>query len=698
MTTNQVNNAPNNPQLARRTVQVTDSGSFPSPESSLVIDISSVGDAIPAWGTSFRRRDIELRRFYPTEPILASALFATVGRNSAFSWKLEGPEDTVELVQNMLNSADFGRGWMPFVSKVWLDAMTQDNGGWIEIIRAADRPDSPAIGIAHLDSGRITRTGDLEEPVIYQDQDGVLHKMKWYQVADVTDMPSPVASMRGMQLCAVSRILRAGQILKSIGVYQNEKISGNNPNAIHLVGGVTANVLTTAVEQHKARQTEAGFARWIVPAIVASLDPNATVSVDTLELKTLPDGFSIEENMKWYINQLALGFGADYQDFAPLPGTGLGTSAQSQVLHQKSRGRGPALFMQSIAKILNFHGVIPSTVLFSFDERDIEEEIQNAELLKIESEGYENLVSTGALDAQAVRQQLLDKGRISEETFNRLSEGDDLTPDIMAQDDEPVETKAAHPSRRTRKRKPKKGEPGYVDEKEVEPSDVENLADFAENVRDDLTATMENELNVAFGNVLRDFEEFIGTKGLKVRQYFGRKQEPPGDIFASEAFWEGFRSRIIPIGMSSARNGVIDAGQFNLDLGLAVDMDLINVEALQFSRTYATDWISGLEETTRTQMRGAITAWQETGLGSRGFPDLVKALETSFSPVRAKRIATTEITRIFDEGNRLAHNQAGITVQEWQTARDALVDDVCRELDGERFDTNAGPRPPIHVN
>ncbi len=698
MTTNSVNNAPNNPQLARRTVQVTDPGSFPSPESSLVIDISSVGDAIPAWGTSFRRRDIELRRFYPTEPILASALFATVGRNSAFSWKLEGPGDTVELVQNMLNSADFGRGWMPFISKVWLDAMTQDNGGWIEIIRAEDRPDSPVIGIAHLDSGKITRTGDLEEPVIYQDLDGVLHKMKWYQVADVTDMPSPIASMRGMQLCAVSRVLRAAQILKSVGVYQNEKISGNNPNAIHLVGGVTSNVLTTAIEQHKARQTEAGFSRWIIPAIVASLDPNATVSVDTLELKTLPDGFSIEENMKWYINQLALGFGADYQDFAPLPGTGLGTSAQSQVLHQKSRGRGPALFMQTIAKILNYHGVIPSTVLFSFDERDIEEEIQNADLLKTESEAYENLVAAGAMDPQAVRQQLLDKGRISEETFNRLSEGDDLTLEIMAQDDEPVETKAAHPSRRTRKRKPKKGEPGYVEEKQVEPSDVENLADFAENVRDDLTSTMENELNVAFGNILRDFEEFIGTKGLKVRQIFGRKQEPPGDIFASEEFWAGFNSRLIPIGMSSARNGVIDAGQFNLDLGLAVDMDLINVEALQFSRTYTTDWINGLEEATRTQMRGAITAWQETGLGSQGFPDLVKALETSFSPVRAKRIATTEITRIFDEGNRIAHNQAGIATQEWQTARDALVDDVCRELDGERFPTNAGPRPPIHVN
>ena len=703
MTTNHVNNAPHNPALQRRSVQPQDGNSFPASEDSLVISLSSVGDMFPQWGTNFRRRDIELRKFWPTEPILASALFSTIGRNSAFSWSLEGPAETVNMVQHILNSADFGRGWGSFVSKVYTDVMTQDNGGWIEIIRAEDRPDSPAIGLAHLDAARITRTGDLEEPAIFQDLKGVFHRMKWYQVQDMTDFPSPVAQMRGMQLCAVSRVLRAAQILRAIGVYQNEKISGDNPNAIHLVGGITSNTITTALEQHKAKQAERGMAVFTIPAVIASLDPTATISVETLDLKTLPDGFNIEENMKWYISQLALGMGADYQDFAPLPGGNLGSSAQSLVLHQKSRGRGPALFMTAFEKLMNFHGVIPSGVTFQFDETDVVEETEQATLLKTESQAYKDLVDTGALDDQAIRQLLLDNGRISQETFDRLSEGKDLTTDITAQDTEPVEGKARHLSTRPRrKKKPKKGEPGYEGDKQVEPSDVENLADFGEDIRDELTATMENELNVAFKDLLGDFEQFIGFKDTKVwwpkAQLRGRKQEPPGDIFTSDAFWAGFRSQLIPIGMSSARDGVIDAGQFNLDLGLAVDMDLVNQQALEFSRRYATTWIDALEESTRNQMRGAITAWQETGLGTQGFPDLVKALETSFSPVRAKRIATTEITRIFDEGNRIAHNQAGITIQEWQTARDALVDDVCSELDDERFPTNSGPRPPIHVN
>jgi len=130
-----------------------------------------------------------------------------------------------------------------------------------------------------------------------------------------------------MQLCAVSRILRAAQYLRDIATYQREKVGGDNPNAIYLVGGVGSKVISDAMEQHKARQAERGMVRYVIPLIVGSLDPTATVAVEQIDLKSLPDGFDTEEAMKWYINQLALGFGADYQDFAPLPGRALGSGA-----------------------------------------------------------------------------------------------------------------------------------------------------------------------------------------------------------------------------------------------------------------------------------------------------------------------------------------------------------------------------------
>ena len=100
-----------------------------------------------------------------------------------------------------------------------------------------------------------------------------------------------------------------------------------------------------------------------------------------------------------------------------------------------------------------------------------------------------------------------------------------------------------------------------------------------------------------------------------------------------------------------------------------------------------------ISQTTRSNLNKAVVGWQESGLGSRGFPDLVKAIEPMFGATRAQRIATTEVTRIFDEGNKLAHESAGIEQEEWQTAKDLRVDDICRPLDGQQFPTNGGPRP-----
>ncbi len=87
-------------------------------------------------------------------------------------------------------------------------------------------------------------------------------------------------------------------------------------------------------------------------------------------------------------------------------------------------------------------------------------------------------------------------------------------------------------------------------------------------------------------------------------------------------------------------------------------------------------------------------AWQDGGLGDAGLPDLVRSIEPMFGPARAQRIAVTEVTRIFDEGNKLAHKAAGIETEEWQTARDDLVDTaICQPLDGQRFPIDSGPRP-----
>jgi SPP1 gp7 family putative phage head morphogenesis protein len=665
-------------------------------ENSIVFNLATIADTLPAWGGSqanVRLRDQQIRKFWPTEPILASTVFAMTLRNTTFSWKLTGPENTVAIVQQILHMSDLGRGWRSLISKVSTDLFTQDNGAFMEVIRQTDSPDSPVMNIAHLDAERCTRTGNLETPVLYRDTKGRTHDLKWYQVSTLEEFPSPVETMYSVQLCAVSRVLRAAQILRDIGVYQREKISGSNPNAIHITNSIGQRELEDAMVQHKATQAARGMTRYIVPLIVAGVDPTSPVSIETIDLKSLPDGFDVEIAMKWYINQLALGFGVDYQDLAPLPGGGLGTSNQSQILHEKSKGKGPGAFMQMMEYQFNFHGLIPQTITFEYDEQDTLEDKAQAELFDLESDAIKKNIESGALTPRAGTQLLLDKGFIGEEVFELVLEemeataamatedrqreiARDVTTDVMAQDDQPIQNKAMT-------------DPYNMGVKE--PAAFESLPEFGEELRIGQEEEFRALVLRALEDTLEDFEKRIGTKGRK-RLRIGTKEDP-NEVFLDGAFWAAFQERVEDIGQPFAQRVAKDAAALNVEVGLEVDMAFVNSKVLEFSETYTNVWWEQLEQSTRRSLQNAITTWQESGLGTRGLPDLVKSIEPIFGETRAELIAANEVTVVFDQGNNLAHIAAGIKTEEWQTSEDPAVEEICTALDGKRWPVDEGPRP-----
>lgn len=665
-------------------------------EGSIVLNLASIADSLPAWGGSqvnVKQRDIALRKFWPTEPILASTVYAMSLRNTTFAWKLTGPEQVVEIVQDILHMSDLGRGWRSLISKISTDMFTQDNGAFMEIIRQTDAPDSPVINIAHLDAERCTRTGNLDVPVLYRDTKGRVHDMKWYQITTLEEFPSPVETMYGVQLCAVSRVLRAAQVLRDIGVYQREKISGSNPNAIYVTNSIGQREISDAMVQHQANQAARGMTTYIIPLIVAGVDPSSPVSIESIDLKSLPDGFDIEIAMKWYINQLALGFGADYQDLAPLPGGGLGTSSQSMILHEKSRGKGPGAFMQMMEYRFNFHGLIPRNVTFEYDEQDTLEDQAQANLFDKESDAIKKNIEAGALTPRAGTQMLLDKGYISEEVFDlvmlEMAEvaatanedrqreiAKDVTTDVVAQDDQPVENKAMT-------------DPHDMGTKE--PEAFTNLPDFGEEQRLEQEEEFRALVLRALEDTLEDFEKRIGTKGMR-RYRLGSKADPE-EVFLDGAFWGAFQERVEGIGQPFAQKVAQDAAVLNVEIGLDVNMALVNEEVLAFSEHYTNVWWEQLEQSTRKSLQKAITTWQETGLGTRGLPDLINEIKPLFGNTRAELIAANEVTVIFDQGNNLAHKAAGIKEEEWQTSEDPQVDEICTDLNGKRFPVDAGPRP-----
>lgn len=381
--------------------------------------LSTMADKILPWGSDVATRDRQLRDFYLTEPVLLSATYSVAARDASFAWEIvpanprEDSRYTRMAVTRMLENIGLGMGWTRFMSKTCLSLYTQDNAVFWELIRTADSPTAPVININLLDSARCTRTGNFAEPVIYQDRNGVYHRLKNYQVVTIEEMPSDIEDMYNVQICAVSRALRMAQILQSIFIYKDEKISGRNPRAIDFVSGVSDGQIKQAVKLADELANNKGFARFSSHILIPGLDPTHQVSHERVDLASLPDNFNMDDEMRWYLSILAMAFGVDYQEFAPLPSGAMGSGSQSEILHLKTHGKGPAAIMALFTHVFN-NFVLPRNVRFQFKDHDArtESEKANARYTRVRARALS--LSSGELDAEGARQLAVADGDLPE--------------------------------------------------------------------------------------------------------------------------------------------------------------------------------------------------------------------------------------------------------------------------------------------
>lgn len=432
-------------ETLKKTVQT-----FPKPEeggtdvhiltTALTSTLASLDDRITPWGQAPNFRDRELRQFWPSEPYLAGAIYSVITRNAAYEWELKGTDDNlIKIYTDVLNSA-LGRdryGWIPFIQALTEDYLTQDNGCFIELIRMPTidvnskfkGEKAPVVGLAHLDANCCTRTGNPKTPVIYDDEKGNPHKLKWYQVIPIVEFPSSIRRMHGIGYSAVTRILRMAQILKSIEVYKDEKVGGRHFKALHIVSGVNKMQIDDTMREGQEEANNKGQIRFTLPAILASIDPETPVSHVEIPLASLPDQFDFDQEMKWYISGIALGLGVDYQDLAPLPSNNIGSSNQSEILHRKSRGKGQALWMETMTNVFSNYGALPRSLTLSFQVKDMAEELEQQEMRKAVAEEVAIMARAGILSPAAIRADLIKRGLYDDEIINMIEE--DYGMDIL---------------------------------------------------------------------------------------------------------------------------------------------------------------------------------------------------------------------------------------------------------------------------
>lgn len=158
-------------------------------------------------------------------------------------------------------------------------------------------------------------------------------------------------------------------------------------------------------------------------------------------------------------------------------------------------------------------------------------------------------------------------------------------------------------------------------------------------------------------------------------------------------------------------NAILDGVQlFDERIPLDITYDNAKRLAAEYAHTYVTEWLAGLDATSSQAVQTAISAFVETPGMTIG--NVVEQLTPEFGEDRAWRIATTEITRAYAEGNQLAGEDMaeqwpGVEVTKtWFTNNDDLVCPLCGplnevaigideswEVDGEEYEN-----PPLHPN
>lgn len=131
--------------------------------------------------------------------------------------------------------------------------------------------------------------------------------------------------------------------------------------------------------------------------------------------------------------------------------------------------------------------------------------------------------------------------------------------------------------------------------------------------------------------------------------------------------------------------------------------ELLNRDVDEWVNTYYTDpglldvgSVPNLNNTARQEVADAFLRWTRGGRdlapgADGGLPVLIQQLEPTFGPMRARRIAVTETTRIFVEGNRSV-NDANEVIVGYQvlTAADERVCPTCGPLHGSSVTRQAG--------
>lgn len=392
----------------------------------------------PYWSQS---RDAVLRSMVHFEPMWAASVHIAITKLVTQAWQVTSsvPLRAKRAQDILLNFGGKRNGWVTSLSKGLRDFLNTDNGQFIEIVRTGKSPGHRIVGLMPLDSCRCTRTGDPQYPVIYRDRLGKYHALKDYQVMMMSDMPDPGDTYFGVGLSATARAYTEIWKLMMITWYINEKVSGMQPLEIHIVNGLIGTQLEDAVESAKQKQVGKGVVSYM-GAVIVSNPSTVPPEIVSIPLAELPDRFNRKEEFDIALLTYANCLGLDPQDLQPLSSQALGSGSQSQILEEKSKGKGVAAWRQDFTHQLNMY-VLDDITEFIFIEKDYKDQKAQTDIAYQQAQVAEKRIGSGITTADMelqimVERQEIPKELVPEDDIDTESVTDTEKPDMVDEQQE----------------------------------------------------------------------------------------------------------------------------------------------------------------------------------------------------------------------------------------------------------------------
>lgn len=127
---------------------------------------------------------------------------------------------------------------------------------------------------------------------------------------------------------------------------------------------------------------------------------------------------------------------------------------------------------------------------------------------------------------------------------------------------------------------------------------------------------------------------------------------------------------------------------------LPFDIEAIESATERVVSSYSDAWWQQFTRGTQEQMRRIIIRAERLGLTVE---DVIREMTPLFGPVRAQRIAVSELTNLLGMGAQETYRLAGFGRWQWRTVRDSAVDPICKGRDRKTYPIST-PFRRAHVN